>query len=260
MNTILLQNCAVFADEFGLVALLEGSAQFEKSILIVDPHRLAAKTIAENISKKLSCSVFLHDQELKNKLFTARPELGLVFSYSKIIKKDLIQLFPKGIINIHFGKLPQFRGANPLQWTLIENEKKTASTLHYIDEGIDTGPIISEKLLTIHDKDTAVTLQSQLKDLALLQLQECLPLIKKDKIVARPQPTHNGRTWHRRRPEDGMIDWNWPDEKIRNYSRALLSPWPGILFMDRNQKLHTITRALSLDEIQHLRREFQEKT
>ena len=72
-------------------------------------------------------------------------------SFNQIFRKDIINLTPIGIINCHAGKLPFYRGRNILNWVLINDEKEFGITVHFVDEGIDTGDIILQKTFPITD-------------------------------------------------------------------------------------------------------------
>jgi methionyl-tRNA formyltransferase len=251
----------VFGDEFGLPVVLEVLREVlnkSPAACVIDPRRKTAQDWRTNHAGSLH--ILRHPQKSQRERFVGmiaglNPALGIVFSYSRILWPELIDTFPLGIVNLHGGRLPEYRGANVLQWVIINGEAETAMTLHYVDAGIDTGPVIAELPVVIDDGDTAVTLREHSAQSAKTLLAEWLPRLIEGKVTARPQDESSARTWPRRKPEDGLIDFSWPDERIRNMTRALVKPWPGAHYFDRSGRKIIIDRALSREEVAALRRE-----
>lgn len=226
--------------------------------LVFDPGRPAATEFFNSISSDYE--VIPHPDksqraEFINSIRISRVQFGLIVSYSKILSPELIDAFPFGVANIHGGRLPQYRGANILQWAIINGEKESAVTLHYIDAGIDSGPIITQVPIPLSDKDTAFTLRTKSLQVIPGILQDYLPAMLQGKVFARAQDTSLATSWPRRKPDDGGIDWSWSNEKIHNLTRALVPPWPPAFYFDCNGLKHEINRVLSTDEIIKLRKE-----
>lgn len=180
-------------------------------------------------------------------------DIGVSHGYSQIISPELLQMFPKGIINIHGALLPQYRGGNVLNWVLVNDEKETGVTIHYMDEGIDTGDIIAQVKIPIKKTDTAKTLRDKLNKNAGILFEKTWKLIKKDKIKRIPQDESKANYWPARKPKDGKIDFKkMNDKQIYNLVRALVNPWPGAYFY-RNGKKITISTFTSLSRIKKLR-------
>lgn len=115
-------------------------------------------------------------------------KLGLVIDYGVIISKQVIDYFPYGIINSHFSILPEWRGADPITYSLLSGQNKTGVTLMSIDEGLDTGPIVATKKINI-ENDTNQSLTRKLIEVSDELLKEQLPLFFEQKIYAKPQDT-----------------------------------------------------------------------
>ena len=109
-----------------------------------------------NIPVELCENVNSADFARRVKLYNV--DLFVSMSFDQIFKKELIELPPFGTINCHAGKLPFYRGRNILNWALINDEKEFGITVHYMDEGIDTGDIILQKVYPITDADDYGTL------------------------------------------------------------------------------------------------------
>jgi len=159
------------------------------------------------------------------------------------------------VVNLHNGRLPEYRGANVLQWAIINGEPATAATLHYVDEGIDTGPVIDAVEVAITEADTALTLRERLVITDIALLERWLPQLLGGPAAAVPQEAARARTWPRRRPQDGAIDWNQTDRQIRDLTRALVPPWPGAWYVDRDGTTTVVSQVLEPDDIKRLRQE-----
>lgn len=153
-------------------------------------------------------------------------DLILSVNYLFIIEKDLFSLASIAC-NIHGSLLPKYRGRTPHVWAIINNENKAGITAHLIDEGCDTGDIIRQVEVPISDSDTGA-------DILWKYNQEYLPLV--DSVLAdfrngsldfTPQDHVKATFFGKRTPEDGVINWDWQKERIRNWVRAQANPYPG---------------------------------
>lgn len=252
-----------FGDEVGLPVVLQviHEALVKKpDACVIDPRRKEVQRWYA--SQAGSLRILLHPEKHQRSSFVRElarlnPSLGIIFSYSRILWPELIETFPLGVVNLHGGKLPEYRGANVLQWLIINGETQTTMTLHYIDAGTDSGPVIAELPIAIENKDTALTLRDKMCQGAGTILAEWLPRLISGRVKAHPQDESRAKAWPRRKPEDGRIDFSFSDEKIRNMTRALVKPWPGAYYIDPSGKKITIDRALSLEEVAELRRKMQ---
>jgi len=149
-------------------------------------------------------------------------------SFNQIFKKKIIDLTPIGIINCHAGKLPFYRGRNILNWVLINDEKEFGITVHFVDEGIDTGDIILQKTFPITDKDNYSALLEISYNACANILYEALV-----KIVDEDYERINQKTIHpvgfycgMRSDGDEIINWNDTSRNIFNFIRAISKPGP----------------------------------
>lgn len=186
----------------------------------------------------------------------ARPDVSIVHCYSMILDRDLLQCPARGAFNVHLGLLPQYRGANVLNWALLNGERETGVTIHCMDEGVDTGDIVAQSRVPVEPSDTALTLREKLLARAGSLLRETIPRIREGSNSRVPQDERGARHWPRRTPEDGLIDWAWPPEKIFNLIRALVAPWPGAHFYDQEGKKITIDYFMPLSEVELMRRHY----
>jgi len=143
--------------------------------------------------------------------------------------RQIIAEAPRGVINCHAGALPFYRGRNILNWALINDTRQIGVTVHYVNEGIDTGDIILQRKVTVTDKDTYASLLARAITLCADVLVESLDRLARGDVQAIAQATIHpvGTYFGRRRPGDEWIDWNWPSRRIFNFVRAIAPPGPG---------------------------------
>lgn len=115
------------------------------------------------------------------------PDLIVVAAFSCILGKDLLRIPALGCINIHASLLPKYRGPNPFYWVLRNGERETGVTAHFIDEGIDTGDIVLQRVFPIESKDTEVTLRDKSAKVSAEVLVDVLRAIRNGTVSPRKQ-------------------------------------------------------------------------
>jgi len=161
------------------------------------------------------------------KIRQLRPDVIFSFYYRKMIASEILAIPQTGAFNLHGSLLPRYRGRCPVNWVLINGEKQTGVTLHYMIDKPDAGDIVGQKEVVIDFADTAKTLYDKLCNAAALLLDELLPGIKKGEIPRSKQNLAAGSYFGGRKPEDGRIDWNKSADEIYNLIRAVTEPYPG---------------------------------
>ncbi|MCS7089590.1 MAG: methionyl-tRNA formyltransferase [Verrucomicrobiota bacterium] len=154
------------------------------------------------------------------------PDLIVVMAFGQILPPSVLAMPRHGCLNLHASLLPKYRGAAPIQWALIHGETVTGVTLILMDEGLDTGPILAQRTLTIAATETAATLHHRLAALAADLLLETLPGWLTGQITPRPQPVEGVSYAPRLRKEDGRMDWTLTAVELERRIRAF-DPWPG---------------------------------
>lgn len=171
--------------------------------------------------------------EVIEQLKAMQPEAMVVVGYGQIIPQAIIDIPPRGIMNVHASLLPKYRGAAPIQWAIANGESRTGVTTMQIDAGLDTGDILLKWETEIGPEENALELGPRLAragaELLLETLRDNPARIRQNPEVASYAPIL--------KKEDGEIDWNWPPEKIFNRSRGFL-PWPGVYSFFRGQLFH----------------------
>jgi methionyl-tRNA formyltransferase len=155
------------------------------------------------------------------------PEVIFSFYYRNLLGRDILKIPPAGAFNLHGSMLPAYRGRCPVNWVLVNGERRTGVTLHHIVKAPDAGDIVGQKEVVIEFEDTAYTLYQKLCAKAEELLEEALPLIQQGSAPRVPQDLKQGSYYGGRGPEDGRIDWSWPVMQIYNLVRAVTDPYPG---------------------------------
>lgn len=165
----------------------------------------------------------------KKKILNYKCDYLVSMSYDQIFGSFLVDKFKNKIINCHAGNLPFYRGRNVLNWVLINDEKEFGVTVHYVDEGIDTGDIIIQKKSKITDSDTYASLLEKAVALCADSLYESLCHIRLDKVIRIKQSSIHpvGSYFSRRKKGDEYIDWTWNSRRIFNFIRAISNPGPN---------------------------------
>ena len=172
--------------------------------------------------KNINSSHFL------NKVKKYNCDLFVSMSFNQIFKYEIINIPRLKSINCHAGNLPFYRGRNVLNWVLINDEKQFGITVHYIDEGIDTGDIITQKTYSISDKDNYQTLLEKSYDKCPQLLYQSIKSIQENKVSRIEQSSVHATGFYcsRRKKGDEKIDWNNPSREIFNFVRAICKPGP----------------------------------
>jgi len=155
-----------------------------------------------------------------------KPDLIAVTAYGRILHRPILTLPPMGCVNVHGSLLPQYRGAAPVQWAVINGETKTGITTMMMDEGMDTGAMLLQESLPISPEDTAGSLAPRLAALGGRLLVETIARLKAGTITPQPQNHALATLAPPLKKEDGVIDWTTSAGNIANRVRGL-SPWPG---------------------------------
>ncbi len=158
----------------------------------------------------------------------------VIVGYGQIIPQNVIDLAPQGIINVHASLLPKYRGAGPIQWSIVNGETRTGVTTMRIDAGLDTGDMLLKAETDIGPEENAIELGVRLAAMGADLLVETLA--KLGSIVPEKQDGAQATYAPILKKEDGMIDWTQSAQAIHNRIRGL-QPWPGAYTTFRKQTL-----------------------
>jgi len=172
----------------------------------------------------------INDKESFQFLRKLNPDIGFCLGWSQLLKSDLLNMFPKGVIGFHPTKLPWNRGRHPLIWTLVLGLDETASSFFVLDEMADTGKVISQERVLVSYEDNARTLYNKIMDVAKVQLKKVWHDICTNNVKVVDFEGQKGNTWRKRGKVDGKIDWRMSGRNIYNLVRALSEPYVGAHF------------------------------
>ncbi len=196
------------------------------------------KIWAENEGIPVLTPESLKDKSFEESLAKFSAEVGVLVSYGKIIPLSIIELFPKGIVNLHPSLLPLLRGPAPFEYSVLTLDKdQIGVSIMLLDKGMDSGPILAQvKIEMMEWPLPADILYSFLGGVGADLLAETLPRYMEGKITPTPQ-SENGVTFSKMlTKEDGEISLS--DDAFQNYKKYLaLARWPGVFFFEeRNGK------------------------
>jgi methionyl-tRNA formyltransferase/ribosomal protein S18 acetylase RimI-like enzyme len=175
--------------------------------------------------------------EFVKRLAALQPDFIIVNSYSMKLHPEVLALARRAAVNIHGALLPQYRGANPIQWALLNNETETGVTMHYMTAEFDRGDIIAQRRVPIYFEDTWRDVQARISVASEALLAEELPKLLNGTNARQPQDEAQARYYKRRHPEDGQIDWQDSVLHIYNLVRALVKPHPGAFYYNGPNKV-----------------------
>jgi methionyl-tRNA formyltransferase len=154
------------------------------------------------------------------------PDVIVVVAFGQILPKTLLDIPPKGCINVHASLLPRYRGAAPINWCLINGEVETGITTMLMDVGLDTGDMLLKKSTIIGPDEDAQSLHDRLCVIGAETLDETLDLLVSEKLT--PEKQDDALTCYAPmlKKELGAIDWNKDCRDVKNLVRGV-TPWPG---------------------------------
>tara|TARA_B100001057_G_C22826782_1_gene941754 strand:- start:628 stop:1521 length:894 start_codon:yes stop_codon:yes gene_type:complete len=166
-------------------------------------------------------------------------DIFISMSFNQIFKKETYTIPTIGTINCHAGKLPFYRGRNILNWVLINDEKEFGITVHFVNEGIDTGDILLQKTFPINDNDSYKTLLEKAYIECPKLLLNAINLIKENNFLTRKQSAISKSFMYcsKRIEGDEIINWNSNSREIFNFIRALTLPGPCAITYIGNKKI-----------------------
>lgn len=167
----------------------------------------------------------------------AKPDYIFVIGWSQICGPDFLNLVPGKVIGYHPAALPRLRGRAALAWTIILDEKITAGSLFWMDDGVDTGAILGQHFFHVAPRETAATLYAKHMIALGAMLDSALPRLAAGTAEPQMQDESCATYAARRIASDGLIDWQRPATEIDRLIRAAGKPYPGAYTMAKDAKL-----------------------
>lgn len=150
-----------------------------------------------------------------------QPDIIVTAAFGQILSKEILDIPPRGCINVHASLLPKYRGAAPIQWAIINGETRTGVTIMYMDVGLDTGDIIAKQEIAIENNTTGGELYEALAVLGAKLLLDTLPGVINQTAERKPQENNESSYFPPLSKELGLIDWTRSAHEIHNLVRAL---------------------------------------
>lgn len=248
-----MKHSILFAGTAAIAApLLEALTKedtFEVKQVITMPDRPAGRKMkltpspVKEMALKLNLSVFqpedINTTESLEFIKKLNPVTIVVFAYGQLFKKDLLNLTPKGCLNIHPSLLPKYRGPTPIQSALLNQETITGVCLMQMVKAMDAGPVFSTTELKIEPSDNHLTLSEKLAQKIAEVIPDQIHQILIDQLKSTEQEEGKVTFCKKISKADGLIDWNEPADKIDAKIRAFYG-WPGTFTYFEGKRLKII--------------------
>jgi len=207
------------------------------------------KTLAQELDLPIIQPQKLSDPDTVEQLRDWKPDLIVVAAYGQILKPGVLDLSLYGCVNVHASLLPRWRGASPIQAAILHGDQETGITIMDMDIGMDTGPIISQRIIPIQPDDNSGTLSESLSILGAELLMDTLTPLLKGELTPIPQDNALATYAPMLKKKDGQLDFTHPAEYLARQVRAFY-PWPGSFTYWQEQVLKIrMAHVPPLDEI-----------
>jgi methionyl-tRNA formyltransferase len=203
------------------------------------------KVAAFELGLEVTQPTRVRDGALEAWLRERRPDVALVLAYGRILPRGVLDAPARGCVNLHASLLPAYRGAAPIQWSIIRGETVTGISLMQMDEGLDSGPVYLKRSLPIGADETTGELSARLAELAAEVTLEGLPKVVRGELQAEPQDETRVTLAPPLERAHGVIDWTQSSQSIHDLVRGL-SPRPSAFTTSGGQRLRVaVTRLAS---------------
>ncbi|MDP2629797.1 MAG: methionyl-tRNA formyltransferase [Candidatus Uhrbacteria bacterium] len=166
------------------------------------------------------------DEHVREAIRTYNADVGLLTVYGKILPQTVLELFPKGIVNIHPSLLPLYRGVSPIKTALLNGDRETGITIIVLDDKMDHGPILAQSKTDILPDEKLPNLRNRLALMGATVVRDMLPKYVAGNMLPVPQDHARATYTKLLTKEDGRIQWSKSRQEIYNQFRALYD-WPG---------------------------------
>ena len=153
-------------------------------------------------------------------------DLFVVAAFGQILSKEILEMPKYGCVNIHASLLPKYRGAAPIQWAILDGEKETGVTIMQMNEGLDTGDMLTKVIVPIEDTDTGESLFDKLAEAGAKLLIETIPQMEAGTLKPEPQDASLSTYAKMIKKEMGLIDWKKEAVVLERLVRGMNS-WPS---------------------------------
>ncbi len=204
----------------------------------------AVKKYAKSKNLTILQPTNLKNHDFNNELKDLKADIQIVVAF-RMLPKVVWKMPQYGTFNLHASLLPNYRGAAPIHWAIINGETKTGVTTFFIDDKIDTGEIILQQEIEIKKDETVGTLHDKLMFLGADLVAKTVNLISTEKVTTRKQPNSKEKTAPKLNPENCRIDWTASLDKIDCKIRGL-NPYPGAWTIIKNGEKESTSKIYAI--------------
>lgn len=232
--------------EFALPSLRRLHARGVVKLVVSQPDRPAGRRGVERTPAVIALARELglptrqpanpNDAATLERIRAARPDVVVVVAYGRLLREPLLELAPAGVVNLHPSLLPEYRGASPIQAAIRDGRTRTGVTLMRMDAGLDTGPVIAAREVSIGPHDTSPDLHDRLADAGAALLDEVLEHWVAGRVTAQQQDPDAATLTRPLERADAELDLRRPAQELYNQWRAF-QPWPGAFVMVDGQRV-----------------------
>ena len=189
-------------------------------------------------------------EDAVNELKKYQADIFVVAAFGQILSKEILDMPRYGCVNVHASLLPEYRGAAPIQWSIADGKKETGVTIMQMNEGLDTGDILTQKIVEIDAKETGQSLFDKLMEAGGKLIVDSLKLIEEGKVNPVPQEEDMATYAKILKKEMGCIDYSLSADRIDCMIRAF-TPWPGgFTYLDgKSVKVKEAYPVMELEDI-----------
>ncbi len=217
----------------GLLEILRNRPLTEVLAIVVPRNRRNAAKIEKIIHFCTSRSFLVLEQPYSSnieafngELKKLNPNIGVSWSYSQILPSSTLKIFEYGIWNMHGGKIPEYRGANVLQWAIAQGERQIFATWHLMAPEVDAGPVLSSTSIEIHPLESALSVRSRLFSEGIASFEKIFKDLDRGILIKDFQGA-SSPPYRPRKYQDGQINKEFTKVQVLNLLRAQCAPWPA---------------------------------
>lgn len=205
------------------------------------------KRMAQSLGLPVEQPTKIRTAAFAERLRQIEADVALVVAYGRILPATVLAAPRLGCVNVHASLLPKLRGAAPIQWAIVRGDAESGVCLMQMDEGMDTGPVLSRSALTITQQDTAATLSLRLSEVGAQLVETALPAYVRGELTAIPQDHEQATMAPMLQKSDGLLDFGDTAQAVHDRVRGL-DPWPGAYaFLDGKRVKILAARVLRRD-------------
>lgn len=205
----------------------------------------AVTAAAERLGLPLLRPADVNAPEAVAALAALEPEVTVLAGYGQIVRAGVLGVAPRGCVNLHGGRLPDYRGSSPMNWALMNGDPEVTVCVIAVDLGVDTGDVLGERVLPVGPDETIAELQERANAVFPELLVEVLGRLEAGTLQPRRQDPDAGAYWPLRFPDDGLLLWDrLTAAEVHDRVRALTDPYPGAFTVHDGRRVRILRSRL----------------